>query len=348
MSALPGIKSLLIDPTFASPTVPAGAWSLNEVELYGLISPALAFTTLTFADGATLVNTSQLILDNIVLASVSTSPVMTLAGGNGAFIQLILSTIIASAAAPFFLATGAGGLALFCTGGGTSLGDGSNPIAEVDDAATVFIALSDNSFLAANATTGTGAGTIELQPSGFGTATNPTDCNLAPPQIANLTIENLLPSVFPIGQQAFENILTNTGPGVEGVASRQTPNNVPTNIDSLDQDLSLGTVATPLPNHSSGTVELRVVARKPATGETVTWHAEAPFKNSGGISVGPLTNVGGAALAFAAPTAGDAAAFAGATIGIAITANGIVPQVTGLGVVIDWTVKATYFYVVSS
>jgi len=111
-------------------------------------------------------------------------------------------------------------------------------------------------------------------------------------------------------------------------------------------DTNLGDATVPMPDHTSGHAEYWVIGSVPSTDQTVMFHAECPFKRRGAtITVGTLLNVGGNALSLFGASAGDAAAFAGATIAVHVTAYGIILQVTGVdGLVIDWTVKSTYFY----
>lgn len=346
VNAVAGVRSILIDTTFAAATVPAGNWAISDaVQLFGLVPSTGFIPFLTFEDGAHLSCTS-IYSESLILASASTTPVMTFAGGGGCTFVMVLGAIFGSASAPFFLAATDSGVFTLVALGAAEIGDGTNPVLEANGAANAAIEVLDQSLLFANATSGTGAVGVTFTPGAtLSTASGfplPSDQNVQPPQLAGLVpVNQSAQTPYWIGQQFLANLLAPAT--VIGVDAIQTADATPTDLPNL----ALGNASTPLPNNSSGTAELVVVVRKPSTGETVTWHAEAPFKKTAGIiRVGTVTNVGGNALALAGPTGGDDAAFAGTTIGIDIpTFDGIVPQVTGLvGTVIDWTVKVAYFY----
>jgi len=338
VNAVAGVRTILVDTSLGAATVPVGTWPVDGVQFYGKIASTGALPSLTFNDGARLI-AGTLDTRNLILISASTVPVMTFTGGDGGAITVTDTAIMGSAAAPFFLVATDSGAVTLSSFGFTELGDGTNAVLQADGAANISVTMFDQTILFANATRGTGALTLSFTPASD-TGNDPGDAFVQFPQIAGLIPVNVMPTVpFPTNEQFLANILVPAT--VVGVDSIQTSNAVTADLP----DLALGTTATPMPNHTSGHVELKVVARIPSTGQTVMWHAEAPFKNSGGISVGALANVGGNALSLFGATAGDAAAFAGADIGITVGASGITPHVTGVNLLtIDWDVKVTYFY----
>jgi len=344
VNAISGIRTVLVDTTFAAATVPSGTWAADNVQFYGKVPSSGLSPTLTFQNGAQL-TANYIYAENLILSSVSTSPVMTFSGGVGCSISLRDSAVFASASAPFFrAATDSGSVNIFALGV-TELGDATNPVIQSDGAANVFLSILDQTILFANATTGTGTVSLTFVPASDAGGLI-IDALVQFPQLAGLSPTNLMPTV-PIQQNELflANLLVPST--MQAVSTLQTSNATPIDMPGA----GFGDATVSMPNHTGGRVELVVVARIPSTDQMVMWHAEAAFKNSGGtISVGALLNVGGNALSSFGPTAGDTAAFAGATVGMDVVpanpnAKGIQPQVTGLpGVTINWTIKATYFY----
>lgn len=342
-----GMRRILVDPTFAGdlgPQVPAGTWAVDNVMFYGKVPSSGFLPSLTFDDGAHL-TANAIYVENLIVQSSSTSPVITLAGGIGLVFVLFQGAVFGSGTAPFFLAATDSGTFTLQAAGASFVGDGSNPVVTANGAASVEILILEQSILSANATSGTGIIGVPFSPGAvFSVASGfpgPTLVNVQPPQLAGLTPNNQSAQLpFWISQQFLANALAPAT--VVGFDSVQTSDATPTQLPNL----ALGNASTPMPNHTGGQVVVRVFARIPSTDQTVSWHAQAAFKRVGAtISVGTLTNVGGNALASFAPTGGDAAALAGTTIGFTTTANGLVPNVTGLvAVTIDWTVDVSYFY----
>ena len=136
-----GVRRILIDPTFAGitgPTVPAGTWSVDNVQFYGKVPSTGFFPSLTFNDGAHLTANSLYFQNLIVqLDPGATTPVMTFAGGVGCVVEIYSGAIFGNAAAPFFRAATDSGTCTLAAISASFIGDGTNPIFEANGAANV-------------------------------------------------------------------------------------------------------------------------------------------------------------------------------------------------------------------
>lgn len=154
-----GVKSILIDPTFADPVVPPGSWNVDNCQISSFITAGGFISLLTFDDGAKLTG-SGIYFSSIILENLG-APVLEYAGGAGAFITLFSCVIAPGSptAGPFIhVAADAGTFTIF----GTNLSEIGDP----DRVLSVWqqdspsdgseFDLSNHAIVFANAITGTG------------------------------------------------------------------------------------------------------------------------------------------------------------------------------------------------
>ncbi len=152
-----GAKLILIDASFTSPAVPAGAWNVQDCTF---VSRDRASSGLTFLPGATLTGT-KFGLDNVSFDGTTT--VYEATPGVTSTITLDHSSAIVSSAAHAFLSVPVAATLQLFVDEVSILGDGVDPAVTVEVSATLLVVLTGGSQLAANALEGPGEAVILME-----------------------------------------------------------------------------------------------------------------------------------------------------------------------------------------